>query len=141
MVDRATLKIDPSSSSDSGLINEESANYQDKGESFPGFSRTSSSTFDQQQDTPTFALPRKPKKRLVTKCGSLKVVAKNVPRKTQLYLADIFTTMIDLRWSWVILLFCASYVASWVVFGLLWWSLVAIRGPSVCAVEVLNYFL
>jgi len=94
----------------------------------------SSPTFDQHTRLP--ARSRFRKKRLVSKNGSLKVSARNVPRKTKLYFADIFTTMIDLHWPWVILIFCGSYVLSWVLFGLIWWFLVAVRGPSVCATEV-----
>lgn len=94
----------------------------------------SSPSFDQHTRLP--ARSRSRKKRLVTKNGSLKVSARNVPRKTKLYFADIFTTMIDLHWPWVILIFCGSYVLSWVLFGLIWWLLVAVRGPSVCATEV-----
>ena len=94
----------------------------------------SSPTFDQHTRFPARSRPGK--KRLVSKNGSLKVSARNVPRKTKLYFADIFTTMIDLHWPWVILIFCGSYVLSWILFGLIWWLLVAVRGPSVCATEV-----
>lgn len=79
------------------------------------------------------------KTRLVSKSGSLKVVARNVPQKAKRYFADLFTTLIDLRWPGVLFVFCVSYVISWVVFGLLWWILVAVRGPSVCATGVVNW--
>jgi len=96
-----------------------------------------SPSFDQHTRLP--ARSRSRKKRLVSKNGSLKVSARNVPRKTKLYFADIFTTMIDLHWPWVLLIFCGSYVLSWVLFGLIWWLLVAVRGPSVCATEVYDW--
>lgn len=76
------------------------------------------------------------KRRLVNKSGELKVLAKNVPRKTRLYLADIFTTLIDLRWKWVILIFVASYIISWAVFGCVWWLIAYLRGSTVCVWKV-----
>lgn len=83
-------------------------------------------------------LDRSKKTRLVNKYGSLNVIAKNVPGKAKLYFADLFTTMIDLHWPGVMLVFCISYVLSWVVFGLIWWLIVAVRGPSVCIQGVIN---
>ena len=80
------------------------------------------------------------KNRLVSKSGSLKVTAKNVPQKAKRYFADLFTSMIDLNWPGVIFVFCASYVISWVVFGFIWWILVAVRGPSVCVTGVNQHF-
>ena len=76
------------------------------------------------------------KRRLVNKSGELKVLAKNVPRKTRLYLADIFTTMIDLRWKWVIFIFISSYIISWVVFGFIWWLIAYVRGSTICIEKV-----
>lgn len=79
------------------------------------------------------------KRRLVNKSGELKVLAKNVPRKTRLYLADIFTTMIDLRWKWVIFIFISSYIISWVVFGFIWWLIAYVRGSTICIEKVRSF--
>lgn len=79
------------------------------------------------------------KRRLVKKSGDLKVLAKNVPRKTKLYLADIFTTMIDLRWKWVILIFMTCYIFSWTLFAFIWWLIAILRGSSVCVSKVDNW--
>ena len=75
-------------------------------------------------------------RRLVNKSGELKVLAKNVPRKTRLYLTDIFTTMVNLRWKWVILIFVTSYIFSWVLFGFIWWLIAILRGSSTCVLKV-----
>ncbi|XP_001629058.2 inward rectifier potassium channel 2 isoform X2 [Nematostella vectensis] len=75
--------------------------------------------------------------RLVSKEGNLKVKSTNVPKKLRLYLReDLFTTMIDMKWHWVILLFCVSYILSWVLFGTIWWLIVLSRGKSVCFTDV-----
>ena len=76
------------------------------------------------------------KGRLISKSGKVKVLAKNVPRKTRLYLADVFTTMIDLRWKWVILIFVSSYIVSWTLFGFIWWLIAHLRGSTVCVWKV-----
>ena len=80
------------------------------------------------------------KRRLVNKSGELKVLAKNVPGKTRLYLADLFTTLIDLRWKWVILIFVSSYVFSWTLFGFIWWFIAWLRGSSTCVYKVCQRF-
>lgn len=76
------------------------------------------------------------KQRLINKSGEVKVLSKNVPRKMRRYLADIFTTMIDLRWKWVIFIFIASYITSWVLFGFIWWLMAYLRGSTVCVAKV-----
>ena len=75
-------------------------------------------------------------RRLINKSGELKVLPKNVPRKVRRYLSDIFTTMIDLRWKWVIFIFVASYIISWVLFALIWWLMAYLRGSTVCVRKV-----
>jgi len=79
------------------------------------------------------------KRRLINKSGELKVLPKNVPRKMRRYLSDIFTTMIDLRWKWVIFIFVASYIISWVLFGFTWWLVAYLRGSIVCVHKVNNW--
>ena len=76
------------------------------------------------------------KRRLINKSGELKVLPKNVPRKMRRYLSDIFTTMIDLRWKWVIFIFVSSYIISWVLFGFIWWLVAYLRGSTVCVHKV-----
>lgn len=130
--EEAFVRIEPFSSDN--LVSMRSSKPQENRATISLHPPCSSPTFDQHTRLPVRNRSRK--KRLVSKNGSLKVSAKNVPRKTKLYFADLFTTMIDLHWPWVILIFCGSYVLSWILFGLMWWLLVALRGPSVCVTEV-----
>ena len=101
----------------------------------PSLRLIDSSTFRNENKT---KMPTKgfSKRRLVKKNGELKVLAKNVPGKTRRYLADIFTTMIDLRWKWVMLIFASSYIISWTMFGFIWWLVAILRGSSVCISKV-----
>lgn len=93
----------------------------------------SSPSFEPQQEQQRFLEPRK---RLINKKGRLQAVAQKVPEKTKLYLSDVFTTMIDLKWHWVTLLFCLSYILSWLFFGTWWWIIVLARGRDVCVTGV-----
>ena len=130
--DESFVRIEPVSSTN--LVSMRASKNQANSTSFSLHPTRSSPTFDEH--TRLFHNRSSSKKRLVGKNGSLKVSARNVPRKTKLYFADLFTTVIDLHWPWVILIFCGSYVLSWLLFALLWWLIVAIRGPSVCVTEV-----
>ena len=74
----------------------------------------------------------KPKKRrLLGKRGTLKVKAYNT-EKSGLYFSDLFTTLVDAHWKWIIGLFASSYVGSWLVFGLLWFVVSKSREPFEC---------
>ena len=133
ITDESVVRIEQLSSS-SNLVDVHSFKRQEKRATYPLRPQCSTPTFDEHR----LLFDRSKKIRLVSKYGSLRVTAKNVPGKTKLYFKDLFTTMIDLNWLGVISIFCASYVISWVVFGLLWWLIVAIRGPSVCISGVSN---
>ena len=76
------------------------------------------------------------KSRLVSKSGELNVFSKNVPNRTKLYLSDMFTTLVDMRWHWVIMIFVGNYIASWMLFAAIWWLIVRLRGTSVCVIQV-----
>ena len=39
------------------------------------------------------------------------------------FFKDGFTTVINARWFWIILMFCTLYCGLWLLFGFLWWGL------------------
>ena len=57
--------------------------------------------------------------RFIAKTGELNMTFKNVGRRWR-YLADIFTTLMDIRWRYDILLFVGAFVFSWVAFAVMW---------------------
>lgn len=59
--------------------------------------------------------------RFVRKDGHCNVQFINMSEKGQRYLADIFTTCVDIRWRWMLLIFCLSFLLSWLFFGLVFW--------------------
>ena len=70
------------------------------------------------------AVPRRIcQRRLVSKKGRVRVDFVNVPDRGQLFLSDIFTTLIDARWRYVFLIFSLTFLASWSIFGSIWWGI------------------
>ncbi|XP_077475014.1 inward rectifier potassium channel 2-like [Stigmatopora argus] len=64
---------------------------------------------------------RRRQSRFVRKDGHCNVHFINMSEKGQRYLADIFTTCVDIRWRWMLLIFCLSFLLSWLLFGLVFW--------------------
>lgn len=91
---------------------------------------------------------KKPRQRYVQKDGKCNVHHGNV-KETYRYLSDLFTTLVDLRWRFSLLIFTLVYVVNWLFFGFLWWLIALIRGDLVHAddegwtpcVENLNSFV
>ena len=75
------------------------------------------------------AISRKMKRRrLVDKRGRIRMNYVNVPGRGQLYyLSDQFTTLIEARWRYVILIFSLAFIVSWLVFGSIWWGIYSYR--------------
>ncbi|CAK9290460.1 unnamed protein product [Gordionus sp. m RMFG-2023] len=69
------------------------------------------------------------RKRLVNKIGgSTNVVQSNISNRKQHFLSDIYTTLLDTRWRWSVLIFAAAFLLSWTLFALLWWLVAFAHG-------------
>mgnify|MGYP003335363023 CR=1 FL=1 len=44
------------------------------------------------------------------------------------YLSDFFTTMVDLKWSYSLLVFLSVYIVSWLVLSFAYWLIAYFRG-------------
>uniref|UniRef100_A0A096M2B4 G protein-activated inward rectifier potassium channel 1 n=1 Tax=Poecilia formosa TaxID=48698 RepID=A0A096M2B4_POEFO len=73
---------------------------------------------------------KKPRQRYVQKDGKCNVHHGNV-QETYRYLSDLFTTLVDLRWRFSLLIFTLVYVVNWLFFGFLWWLIALVRGDLV----------
>lgn len=60
------------------------------------------------------------RRRLVYKNGECNVTNKHIRKYKRHYLADIFTTLIDLKWRYSLAIFTGSFVLSWVLFAVVW---------------------
>lgn len=61
--------------------------------------------------------------RLMQKNGQCNI-RKTAAEKRRRYLDDIFTTMVDLKWRYAILIFIGIYFISWLVFSFLYFLIV-----------------
>ncbi|KAK7880197.1 hypothetical protein WMY93_033130 [Mugilogobius chulae] len=68
------------------------------------------------------------RQRFVRKDGSGDVVFRHVPAEWMLLVTDIFTTLVEIRWRVMFLLFALSYILSWMFFGLLFWVIAIAHG-------------
>ena len=80
--------------------------------------------------------PKTFKKRLVSKAGDIMVEVRNIQSERWRFWVDLFTTLMHLKWRWVLLLFCCGYVFTWLIFGCLWALLVTAYGPGYCVEKV-----
>ncbi|CAL8273565.1 unnamed protein product [Gadus morhua 'NCC'] len=66
--------------------------------------------------------------RFVRKNGQCNVVFNNMEDKPRRYLADIFTTCVDIRWRYMFLIFTTTFLLSWLLFGLVFWGVALAHG-------------
>uniref|UniRef100_H2MI46 Potassium inwardly rectifying channel subfamily J member 4 n=1 Tax=Oryzias latipes TaxID=8090 RepID=H2MI46_ORYLA len=66
--------------------------------------------------------------RFVKKNGQCNVVFTNMEERRQRYLADIFTTCVDIRWRYLFSIFCISFLLSWLLFGIIFYSVSLAHG-------------
>ncbi|XP_072309774.1 ATP-sensitive inward rectifier potassium channel 1a.1 [Eucyclogobius newberryi] len=67
--------------------------------------------------------------RLVTKDGHCNIEYGNIKYSSHLsYLADFWTTVVEIRWRFVLFFFIASFTLSWFIFGLIWYWIARVNG-------------
>uniref|UniRef100_UPI00398F3856 ATP-sensitive inward rectifier potassium channel 11-like n=1 Tax=Pristiophorus japonicus TaxID=55135 RepID=UPI00398F3856 len=67
------------------------------------------------------------KARFVTKAGGCNVAHKNI-REQGRFLQDVFTTLVDLKWPYMLVIFTMSFLCSWMLFAMLWWLIAFAHG-------------
>ncbi|KAL6102992.1 kcnj16 [Pungitius sinensis] len=60
--------------------------------------------------------------------GKFPVVFQKAPGEWSPYLMDIFTTLVEIRWRVMFLIFFLSYILSWLFFGLCYWLIAFVHG-------------
>ncbi|XP_058510394.1 inward rectifier potassium channel 16-like [Solea solea] len=68
--------------------------------------------------------------RYMQKDGSFPVVFQKAPGHWSPFLVDIFTTLVEIRWRVMFLIFCLSYILSWLLFGLCYWLIAFVNGDG-----------
>ncbi|XP_075958418.1 ATP-sensitive inward rectifier potassium channel 1b [Anarhichas minor] len=92
-------------------------------------SRSSSRMFQVLQGHIQPAGQRSRKARLVSKEGRCNIEFGNIEYSNHLaYMVDLWTTFVEIRWRFVLLLFVASFTGSWFIFSLLWYWIAKSNG-------------
>ncbi len=68
--------------------------------------------------------------RYMQKDGRFPVVFQKAPGEWSPYLMDIFTTLVEIRWRVMFLIFSLSYIISWLLFGLCYWLIALVHGDK-----------
>ncbi|XP_063708999.1 G protein-activated inward rectifier potassium channel 4-like [Culicoides brevitarsis] len=68
------------------------------------------------------------RKRSVLKNGECNVVPVKISTERSRFMHDIFTTLVDLKWRWTLLVVTGSFVISWLVFGCFWYLICYLHG-------------
>jgi len=68
------------------------------------------------------------RRRVVLKSGECNVLQSRVSQRRLRYLQDIFTTLVDIKWRWTLLVFALSFILSWLGYAILWWLIAFTHG-------------
>ena len=60
------------------------------------------------------------KARIIQKDGSLNIIYSNIGKKRRSYFMDIFTTMLELRWRYTLLVFALGFLLTWSFYAGVW---------------------
>ncbi|XP_037266984.1 G protein-activated inward rectifier potassium channel 1-like [Falco biarmicus] len=91
---------------------------------------------------------RPERQRFVDKNGRCNVQHGNLGGESSRYLSDLFTTLVDLKWRWNLLIFLLTYTVAWLVMASMWWGIAYLRGDlhrphdaaySPCVANVYNF--
>uniref|UniRef100_A0A8C5X309 G protein-activated inward rectifier potassium channel 1 n=1 Tax=Malurus cyaneus samueli TaxID=2593467 RepID=A0A8C5X309_9PASS len=91
---------------------------------------------------------RRERQRFVDKNGRCNVQHGNLGGESSRYLSDFFTTLVDLKWRWNLLIFLLTYTVAWLVMASMWWGIAYLRGDlhqahgdsySPCVANVYNF--
>ncbi len=58
--------------------------------------------------------------RLVNKNGQANINRINIESRRRKYISDLFNTIVDMKWSYILAVFAMSFVVSWTFFGVFW---------------------
>uniref|UniRef100_A0A8C7WYU6 Potassium inwardly rectifying channel subfamily J member 16a n=1 Tax=Oryzias sinensis TaxID=183150 RepID=A0A8C7WYU6_9TELE len=72
--------------------------------------------------------PSLKKKRYIRKEGSCNITFRHIPEEWLLFVTDIFTTLVEIKWRIMFLMFTLSYILSWLFFGILFWVIAIAHG-------------
>ena len=96
------------------VIQEPDPRFRKRTESFAGIA-----SWNQRRESRYF--PGRIRKRVILKNGNVNLSPEHVDKRSRRYLQDMFTTMVDIRWRWNLLVFSMGFFLSWFGFAIIWW--------------------
>ncbi|XP_029654515.1 inward rectifier potassium channel 2 isoform X2 [Octopus bimaculoides] len=66
--------------------------------------------------------------RLVSRGGHVNIKQTGISKRNQKFLSDFFTTLIDVKWRWNLLIFVVSFISSWLLFASYFYVLAHLHG-------------
>ncbi|GAB1607443.1 inward rectifier potassium channel 2-like isoform X6 [Argonauta hians] len=66
--------------------------------------------------------------RLVSRGGHVNIKQTGFSKRNQKFLSDFFTTLIDVKWRWNLLIFVVSFITSWLFFAGYFYALAHLHG-------------
>lgn len=61
--------------------------------------------------------------RLIRKNGDTNILRKNIPSHHLKYMSDLFNTIVDMKWRYILTIFFCCFLTSWTFFAILWFLL------------------
>lgn len=98
------------------------------GQRSAGAGASGSQLFRNRFSTKGSGASRRLRKRVVFKNGDCNVTQANVAKRRRRYLADIFTTLVDIQWRWNLMVFSMGFILSWLGFAIVWWLICFTHG-------------
>ncbi|XP_055331722.1 G protein-activated inward rectifier potassium channel 3-like [Paramacrobiotus metropolitanus] len=66
--------------------------------------------------------------RLLLKHGTYNITGKNIPQRRVRLVSDLWNTLIDLKWRFILILFMLSFVISWALFAVIFYVIASAHG-------------
>jgi hypothetical protein len=67
-------------------------------------------------------------RRLIQKGGECNVKSIGITQRKQKYLADMFTTLVEMRWRYQLILFVSQFIFTWCAFGAIYYAAAVVNG-------------
>ncbi|XP_068615393.1 ATP-sensitive inward rectifier potassium channel 10-like [Brachionichthys hirsutus] len=68
------------------------------------------------------------RRRILSKDGRSNVRIEHINGRSALYMRDLWTTFLDMKWRYKFLLFTATFAGTWFLFGVLWYLVALVHG-------------
>ncbi|KAB7499911.1 G protein-activated inward rectifier potassium channel 4 [Armadillidium nasatum] len=68
---------------------------------------------------------------IIRRSGDINIIMTNLNKRRSRYLQDIYTTLVDMRWRWTLLVFFMAFMICWLAFGFIYYIILKIHGDDI----------